>query len=439
MTTLGAMKSRIADELARADLAGPIATAINDAIAAYQDDRLFYNDRTTLRPPPANDGETGNIWMTYAEKLIRTRAKLELALHWLRDTDLAKAMQDAEQIVLAELRNRVTFPVPGVPGTRQAMKSTIADELQRDDLTLQIANSISRAIVAYQTDRLFFNDRTTLKAEPASDGEADNFWMTEAERLIRARAKREIALHVLRDVELAQAMEIAEQAAIAELRLRATTAPGTPGTLGAMKSTIADEIRRDDLAAQIAQAIATAIAHYQRTRFYFTEARGPIVTFNTEAGRQDYGFSDNANIPDMLAFDYVAITVGSRVSMLQAWRPEVIEDLTNNQAAIGEPYAWCWYDRLIRLYPIPGQVYPVRFPGHVKRAGPASDSEAGNLWMTEAESLIRSRAKWELAVHVLNDPGLAAAMSAAMGEAEAELKGVTARKTGTGCIIPTQF
>jgi hypothetical protein len=141
--TLGDMKTRIADELARSDLDGPIATAIGDAIAAYQTDRLFYNNRTTLLPPPASDGEAGNIWMTYAERLIRARAKRELALHWLRDVDLANGMQTAEQVALAELRNRTTGPAPGGPGTLGAMKSTIADEIGRDDLTLQIANAIA--------------------------------------------------------------------------------------------------------------------------------------------------------------------------------------------------------------------------------------------------------------------------------------------------------
>ena len=53
--------------------------------------------------------------------------------------------------------------------------------------------------------------------------------------------------------------------------------------------------------------------------------------------------------------------------------------------------------------------------------------------------LIRSRAKYELALHVLKDPDLASSMAAESAEALSILKGRTNRLTGTACITQTRF
>src|ERR1700676_5299494 len=46
--TLGDMKARIADELARSDLGSQIATCINDAITVYQPHRLRFSESRDL-------------------------------------------------------------------------------------------------------------------------------------------------------------------------------------------------------------------------------------------------------------------------------------------------------------------------------------------------------------------------------------------------------
>ena len=209
-------------------------------------------------------------------------------------------------------------------------------------------------------------------------------------------------------------------------------------TLADMKSRIADELARNDLAAPIASAIADAIGAYQTERFFFNESRD-LCTFNTVVGQQFYGASDHALIPDILAIDYVAITVGSIVSLMSAARPAALEDLGNAGTQRGEPYAYAWYDRKLRLYPPPGQVYPVRIAGHFRLGAPASDLEAGNVWMVEAERLIRSRAKYELAIHWLKDGELATTMAASVTEALDQLKARTNRQTATGIVQPTRF
>jgi hypothetical protein len=74
----------------------------------------------------------------------------------------------------------------------------------------------------------------------------------------------------------------------------------------------------------------------------------------------------------------------------------------------------------------------MRVAAAVDVAAPTTDVEASNPWMTTAERLIRSRAKLELALHVLKDLELAATMQQAVEEAFEQLKSRTAQITQIG-------
>lgn len=204
-----------------------------------------------------------------------------------------------------------------------------------------------------------------------------------------------------------------------------------------MKARIADEFSRSDLTSQIAYAITDAIERYQSERFWFNESRD--VTFSTVASQEYYTSSDNAMIPDLYFIDYAVMTVGGAISILSRYTPELMERLSDNGTQTGEPTSYTYYQKKIRLYPVPTQVYTVRLAGHVKVAAPASDSEADNVWMTDAERLIRARAKYNLALDVLRDGDIATAQAAAVNEAFEQLKGRTNLQTGTGIVAPTQF
>lgn len=208
-------------------------------------------------------------------------------------------------------------------------------------------------------------------------------------------------------------------------------------TLSVMKARIADELARDDLTSQIAYAITDAIDRYQSERFWFNESRD--LSFSTVASQEYYTSSDNALIPNLYAIDGVFMTVGSTVTELKPYDVQEIERLSDNGTQTGEPFGYCYYQKKIRLYPVPTQVYTVRVPGLVKFAAPTSDSEADNVWMTDAERLIRSRAKYNLALDVTRDTELATTMAAAVSEAFDQLKGRTNRQTGTGTIKTVQF
>lgn len=198
-------------------------------------------------------------------------------------------------------------------------------------------------------------------------------------------------------------------------------------TLTIMKARIADELARSDLTSQIASAITTAIDAYRDLRFWFNESR--TITFSTVAGQEFYDSTDAAALGTIRRFDYIGVYIGDQFNRLEYHSPADMEWLSVGLTASGQPFDYTYYQRKIRLYPTPDGVYTVRVGASVTVAAPATDGETDNPWMVEAERLIRSRAKNELALHVLKDTDLAQTMAIAVQEALDQLKGETAMLT----------
>lgn len=210
-------------------------------------------------------------------------------------------------------------------------------------------------------------------------------------------------------------------------------------TLAVMKARIVDELDRSDLTSQIAYAISDAILAYESERFLFNESRS--VTFSTVAGQEFYDKSDAAGLGTIQKIDYVVLYIGNTPYHLKAMAPSDIETASVSGTNTGQPGWYCWYGSQIRLYPCPADVWAVRIGAFVKVAAPASDTEADNPWMTTAERLIRSRAKLELALHVLKDPEMAQTMNLAVTEAFDQVKARTNKLTqiGDGRIAAMEF
>jgi hypothetical protein len=212
-------------------------------------------------------------------------------------------------------------------------------------------------------------------------------------------------------------------------------------TLGAMKARIARETTRDDLLdnGAIAEEITSAINFYRAERFWFNEKRTQLV-FNTVVGQTDYGTATAADIAHILRIDYVtaswpgdgAITVGycSPLDM------EIL--LSNPPLSAARPYRYSYYEQTLRLYPEPDRIYPVRVAGVFRVNPPATDVEAGNPWMTEAEELIRSRAKRNLYMNSMigTEAAQGTAMRALEEEALSRLKRETSSRTQVRHIRP---
>ena len=170
MTTLATMKARIASEFRRDDLTDDIADAISTAIAVYKYQRFSFNASSFI-DEPASDDETGNAWMTTAERLIRARAKLEIAIHVIDNTETAfvEGLKAEIDDALATLRLSTSNLTSVTAATLGAMKKRIANEINRSDLTDQIADAISTAIKAYQDVRFWFNETRSFTFATVAD------------------------------------------------------------------------------------------------------------------------------------------------------------------------------------------------------------------------------------------------------------------------------
>lgn len=450
MTTLSAMKERVAREIRRDDLTTEIAEAINVAIDSYKNRRFAFN-ASAFVDAPASDLEAGNAWMTTAEPLVRSRAKFELYLHVIRKPEVAEMISASVNEALDRLRLSVQHLTEATTtaGTLGRMKARIANEIDRADMTQQIANAISTAIAAYKYQRFSFN--TTFVDEPALDGDAGNPWMVEAESLIRHRAKAELysdSSPIADAKKAAECMAMADRA-LGELRTSRTHQTSTTaGTLGRMKQRIANEIERSDLGAAIADAIDTAIEAYQDKEFRFNETRDIELTL--EADKDTYDETDLADLGRLEKLHFVKIYISDVPVDLRPLRPDEIEAVSAATQR-GDPESYCWFGNQIRFYPLPITERTVRIGATVAIGAPADDTEASNAWMTDAERLIRSRAKLELALHVLSntpDPqaqakaaSLATAMEAATNDAYTQLKDKQAQMNRVGLYVvePMEF
>lgn len=205
---------------------------------------------------------------------------------------------------------------------------------------------------------------------------------------------------------------------------------------GDMQTRIADEILKSNLTSQIQNAIQTAIKQYERTPFYFNQLRQEAA-FNTALGQEWYTVADSPLIASMVTLDRVTVTVSSNRYSMNPRTPEYMEDTSVNPMVYGQPIDYAYFAEQLRFYPIPDQTYPVALSG-IKRLFTLQNSTDTNAWTSDAELLIRSRAKYELAVHVLRDPDMAAQMKASEADALYDLKGETLKRTPRK-IRPTYF
>lgn len=211
MTTLATMKARIADELGqRTDLTTQIAYAIDDAIAAYQNERFHFCEGRTLTfttvagqefYTAADAAGIGDIWsIDYVMLFVGDNP---FRLHYMDPTDMEGVSANASNT--------------GQPG----WYTWYGDQLR-----------IYPAPSSAWTVRV---GCAASVAAPSTDAEADNAWMTHAERLIRSRQVG-LAVHVLLEESTANGMGAAVADAFRQLKDKTTKRIAAPrGRVKAME------------------------------------------------------------------------------------------------------------------------------------------------------------------------------------------------------------
>jgi hypothetical protein len=206
-----------------------------------------------------------------------------------------------------------------------------------------------------------------------------------------------------------------------------------------MKTRIADDMVRDDLASQIANAINDAIELQEGERYKFNEKRYRILTV---AAQEYYDLegptlltSAGAAVEDgelLLELDDITATVNSDAYRLcprsQQWFNE-----HSLSTYTGQPCDYTIYGQQLRIFPIPDAAYQLDLMG-LARLGPNPLSADGdtNAWMTDGANLIRAQAKVLLYRDVVRDPdGMQLAMTQ-LAEAQSALKRKMAAQAFTG-------
>ncbi len=180
--TLALMKARIADEIGRDDLGSQIEYAIMDAIDVYSVDRFFFNETRDI----VFDLTQGvDLYGKDDYAGIADILKIDYLYFYYGGCPYRGRPRDPDWMEAA-----YSSPVTqGVPSDY----CWYGQKLRLYPAPPDSGYSVRVGCVY-------------IVAAPSSDEEMDNPWMNEAEMLIRARAKFELATHVTYDADMAAAM-----------------------------------------------------------------------------------------------------------------------------------------------------------------------------------------------------------------------------------------
>ena len=134
-------------------------------------------------------------------------------------------------------------------------------------------------------------------------------------------------------------------------------------TFGALKAKITDDLLVGAAVgqAQIADAVLAAIDAYEARRFWFNESR--TVAFNTIIGEF------RLRGPDMwgriITADWLTTTVDCDEHPMYYQTPSQVDYLLHKThgATNAQPYIWTTYGGVLRVYPRPNIIYPIRVNG----------------------------------------------------------------------------
>lgn len=162
----------------------------------------------------------------------------------------------------------------------------------------------------------------------------------------------------------------------------------------------------------IKNAVQSAIAKWERTRFYFNEFYD-TVWFTTVSGQEVYTASDEAEIGTAVDIIRLRLRVGTdRFTLVR--RPwEYIDDISVGQATTGKPEQFAYFAQQVRLYPIPDDANNIAVSGVKRLTALTADADA-NAWTQDAFSLIRCEALMIIATEYLHNDAMARAMEIAI-------------------------
>ena len=177
-------------------------------------------------------------------------------------------------------------------------------------------------------------------------------------------------------------------------------------TLGDLKALIANDLKRSNLTAEIANAIPDAIRDHETERFWWNDtAPAPYtLTISPGGGVVGTGLPGNAAPQGDCYFLSPQTSFGRqiqefiKIDMVRAQLPVVwytvkATDWSHieffySTLSNGQPSWWAYNNGYLRIYPLPSQSYNLRIFGHF-RAPPLVNDTDSNVWTDDGRNLIR--------------------------------------------------
>lgn len=162
-------------------------------------------------------------------------------------------------------------------------------------------------------------------------------------------------------------------------------------TLGDMKTRIATEMVRDDLASGgenesiLLNRIKEAVRHYTRENWWF------LSTTTTATTTADQNYITRPTTIDII--QRVSIpAIGADLEKI-----DITEIERNDEPSVqtGQPCAFSEYGTQIRLWPVPNAVFTVKITGTTRLSELANNADT-NVWTNEAQDLIVAHTKMAL-------------------------------------------
>ena len=203
-------------------------------------------------------------------------------------------------------------------------------------------------------------------------------------------------------------------------------------TFGDLQAQVANDLRRSNLSAEIAQAILDGIQDHDSERLYFNETE--IYTFNTVANQDVYPITPQPPIQEFIMIDMVRSQIGNTWFELERTTPDNMER-DYSAPSSGQPIEWSIHGNEMRLFPMPNKVFPVKVFGHY-RIIPLVNNADSNEWTTIAKNLIRYSALKRLYAYPIRDMQQVQIAEARELQELEYLRRSTDRRTRTGQMAP---
>ncbi len=207
-----------------------------------------------------------------------------------------------------------------------------------------------------------------------------------------------------------------------------------------MVALIQDEIddTTDEYSVQIQDSIFTAVRLCKREPFFFHEKKA--ATFKTQSGKTWYGKQEGLFIATEKDIESVFLGTNPATQIQLVYKPvEVLQKQYGDKPPKGNPLFYTCRDQKIGIFPMPQNIYTVRFFYDVADLGEENALQDDDPWMIHAFDLIKARAKYELYKNILKDPEYAAVSYNDFQEQLKILYIETSRRKGASHIFPMGF